>query len=131
MRRPFTLWLTQIPRGKSSIKLIRNSGRVASFCNDVVGDICSVISGSATALIVFRLSERLSFIDTALLWYYTQRDGGISNSWRQGYRKNNCDKQQQLHSIQGKRDIELFTRKKHFGQEAEVELGSTGLRKQP
>jgi anti-anti-sigma regulatory factor len=55
------------PGAKRSIKLIRNAGKVSSFCNDVVGDICSVISGSASALIVFRVSEKLAFIDTAVL----------------------------------------------------------------
>jgi hypothetical protein len=65
---PFHAMASRKYRGaKRSVKLIRNSGKVASFCNDVVGDICSVISGSATALIVFRLSGRLSFIDSALL----------------------------------------------------------------
>ena len=31
--------------------LLRNAERVSSICNDVVGDICGVISGSASAAI--------------------------------------------------------------------------------
>ena len=34
---------------------IRNAGRVSSFCNDVIGDICGVISGSAAAVISARV----------------------------------------------------------------------------
>lgn len=40
---------------KQSIKLIRNADKVSNFCNDVVGDICGVISGAASALIVLKL----------------------------------------------------------------------------
>lgn len=39
---------------KQAIRLIRNADKVSNFCNDVVGDICSVISGTAVALIVYR-----------------------------------------------------------------------------
>ena len=31
--------------------LLRNAERVSSICNDVVGDICGVVSGSASATI--------------------------------------------------------------------------------
>lgn len=41
---------------KESIRLIRNAPRVSSVCNDVIGDICSVVSGTAGAAIVFRLA---------------------------------------------------------------------------
>lgn len=40
-----------LPEAKEAIRLIRNANRVSSFCNDVVGDICGVISGSASAII--------------------------------------------------------------------------------
>lgn len=45
---------------RHSILLIRNASRVSSICNDVVGDICSVVSGTAGAAIVFRIYGRLS-----------------------------------------------------------------------
>lgn len=35
----------------------KNADKVASFCNDVIGDICGVISGSAGAIIALSLSE--------------------------------------------------------------------------
>ena len=38
-----------------SIKLLRNAERVSSICNDVVGDICGVVSGSASATIAAQI----------------------------------------------------------------------------
>jgi hypothetical protein len=40
---------------KQAIKLIRNADKVASICNDVVGDICGVVSGTAGAAIIYRI----------------------------------------------------------------------------
>ena len=41
----------KVPGAHESIKLLRNAERVSSICNDVVGDICGVVSGSASATI--------------------------------------------------------------------------------
>lgn len=40
---------------KQAIRLIRNADKVSNFCNDVVGDICGVITGTATAFIVYKI----------------------------------------------------------------------------
>jgi hypothetical protein len=40
---------------KQSIKLLRNADKVSNVCNDVVGDICGIISGAAGAYIVIRI----------------------------------------------------------------------------
>lgn len=45
----------RVPGAKRSIALIRNADKVSSFCNDVIGDICGIISGSITAVIIVRL----------------------------------------------------------------------------
>lgn len=42
----------KIPGAKMSIKLIRNADKVSSFCNDVIGDICGIISGTVGATII-------------------------------------------------------------------------------
>ena len=41
----------KVPGAQEAIRLLRNAERVGSICNDVVGDICGVISGSASAAI--------------------------------------------------------------------------------
>ncbi len=50
---PFHSLSSQKIRGaKEAVRLIRNADRVGSFCNDVIGDIVGIISGSATTVIV-------------------------------------------------------------------------------
>ncbi len=42
------------PGAAEALILLRNAEKVSSFCNDVVGDICGVVSGSASAVIAVR-----------------------------------------------------------------------------
>ena len=44
----------KVPGAAEALKLLRNAEKVSSFCNDVVGDICGVVSGSASAIIAVR-----------------------------------------------------------------------------
>lgn len=41
----------KVPGAAEALSLLRNAEKVSSFCNDVVGDICGVVSGSASAII--------------------------------------------------------------------------------
>ncbi|HHV28612.1 Mg2+ and Co2+ transporter CorB [Acetivibrio mesophilus] len=52
---------------KQAIRLIRNANKVSSVCNDVVGDICGVISGTASAFIVFKVARSASGIAVTLV----------------------------------------------------------------
>ena len=51
----------KVPGAQEAIRLLRNAERVSSICNDVVGDICGVVSGSASATIAALL---LTHVDT-------------------------------------------------------------------
>lgn len=42
----------KVKGGKMGVKLLKNASSVSSFCCDVVGDICGIISGSAGVTIV-------------------------------------------------------------------------------
>ncbi len=44
---------------KIAVKLKKNADKVSSFCNDVIGDICGVISGSVGVIIAVSLSSLL------------------------------------------------------------------------
>lgn len=44
-----------------AIALLRNAERVSSICNDVVGDICGVVSGSASATIAVQILSHFEF----------------------------------------------------------------------
>jgi len=52
---------------KQSVKLIRNADRVANFSNDIVGDICGVISGTVSALMVAKIADAAGIKNTSLL----------------------------------------------------------------
>lgn len=47
----------KIKGAKTAIELINNNSKVSSFCNDVVGDICGIISGAAGLTIATSLSN--------------------------------------------------------------------------
>ncbi|MGN1307454.1 MAG: hypothetical protein ACI4V3_07275 [Faecousia sp.] len=44
----------KVPGAAEALMLLRNAEKVSSFCNDVVGDICGVVSGSASAVIAVK-----------------------------------------------------------------------------
>lgn len=45
----------RIKGAKMALKLKRNAAKVSSFCNDVVGDICGIVSGSTGAVIAIKI----------------------------------------------------------------------------
>lgn len=51
----------KVPGAQDAIKLLRNAERVSSICNDVVGDICGVVSGSASATIAAQVLQSVAF----------------------------------------------------------------------
>ena len=51
----------KVPGGQEAIRLLRNAERVSSICNDVVGDICGVVSGSASATIAAQVLTKFEF----------------------------------------------------------------------
>ena len=56
--RPFHSMASHRERGaREALRLIRNAEKVSSFCNDVVGDICGIVSGTTAAVIVARLQS--------------------------------------------------------------------------
>jgi CBS domain containing-hemolysin-like protein len=57
---PFHSMAAHRERGATeSLRMIKNADKVSSFCNDVVGDITGIISGTTAALIAARLMENL------------------------------------------------------------------------
>ena len=54
----------KVKGSKESIKLIKNKSNIANFCNDVIGDICGIISGSMGAIIAINISNLLKIDNT-------------------------------------------------------------------
>lgn len=61
----------KINGAKASIKLIKNSTKVANICADVIGDVCGVLSGAISAMISAKIMEKtganLQFIISAIV----------------------------------------------------------------
>ncbi|PWA13208.1 hypothetical protein DCC39_01800 [Pueribacillus theae] len=54
--KPFHAMASEKVHGaKQAILICRNADRVASFCNDVIGDISGIVSGTASAVVVMQL----------------------------------------------------------------------------
>lgn len=51
----------KVKGAKMAIKLKKNADKVSSFCNDVIGDICGIISGSTGAVISLKIIEKTNF----------------------------------------------------------------------
>lgn len=44
---------------KEAVIIIKNADKFSSFCNDVIGDISGIISGSATAVVILQIANIL------------------------------------------------------------------------
>ena len=49
-----------------AVKLVKNASKVANICNDVVGDIAGIISGTCAAAIILKFA-----IDNPHMWVYS------------------------------------------------------------
>ena len=59
--RPFHSMAAHKERGgREAVRLLSKANEVSSFCNDVVGDICGIVSGSTAAVIVTQLQHGLN-----------------------------------------------------------------------
>ncbi|MEG1256351.1 CNNM domain-containing protein [Clostridium sp.] len=47
----------KVKAAKVAVKMIRNASKVSNFCNDVVGDVCGIISGSVGVVIVAKVLQ--------------------------------------------------------------------------
>lgn len=56
---------------KVAIKLKQNAEKVSSFSNDVIGDICGIISGSTGAVIAIKISELNNSLNPLLITVIT------------------------------------------------------------
>jgi CBS domain containing-hemolysin-like protein len=50
----------KVKGSKNSVKLLKNSDKLASICNDVIGDVAGVVSGSAGVLVGTSLAVKYS-----------------------------------------------------------------------
>ena len=51
----------KVKGAKLSVRLKRNADKVSTICNDVIGDICGIVSGSGGAVIAISLAAKYDF----------------------------------------------------------------------
>jgi len=55
---PFNSMATRRQRGAAeALRLVKNANRVTCYCNDVIGDVTGIVSGTTAALIAARLMD--------------------------------------------------------------------------
>ena len=55
----------KVPGSKEAVVIIRHADKFASFCNDVIGDISGIVSGTATAIVVLQIAQMTGDADSS------------------------------------------------------------------
>lgn len=63
---------------KEALMLLRNASHVSSVCNDVVGDICGIVSGTTAAVIVVQLQQLLHSGNVLISVLFTALISGLT-----------------------------------------------------
>jgi len=58
----------KIDGAKQAIKIVRNADKFSNFCNDVIGDISGIVSGTASAVVVLQLVYTFGGTEQSLLF---------------------------------------------------------------
>ncbi|SES82650.1 hypothetical protein SAMN05216389_102349 [Oceanobacillus limi] len=53
----------KVPGAKQAVIITRNADRFASFCNDVIGDISGIVSGTASAIVILNIANLMGQSD--------------------------------------------------------------------
>ena len=57
----------RVPGSKAALNLVKNADKVSNICADVVGDICGIISGACSAVVVAKILMSAPTVDEVLL----------------------------------------------------------------
>lgn len=69
---PFNSMASKKIKGSThSVKLIKNSDKLASICCDVIGDVCGVVSGSAGMMVAATLMDKVKINPSLLVLLIT------------------------------------------------------------
>lgn len=78
----------KVKGAKIAVKFKKSADKVSSFCNDVIGDVCGIISGSAGVIIASSIASKLalnsfwvSLVITALIAALTIGGKAIGKSY--------------------------------------------------
>lgn len=101
----------KIKGAKETIYLIKNQNKIASICNDVIGDICGIISGSLGAMISLNLNSILNINITIITLLVSSIISSLTVGGKAAGKKTAIKKSDNIIFIVGK-VIYKFKRKK-------------------
>ena len=61
----------KVKGSKHSVMLLKNSDKLASICNDVIGDVCGVVSGSAGMLVASNIASSFNINSSITVLFVT------------------------------------------------------------
>ncbi|QSX08935.1 hypothetical protein J0B03_02315 [Alkalibacter rhizosphaerae] len=65
---PFNSMAANRVRGaREAVGIVKNASQVSNFCNDVIGDICGIVSGATAISIVYQIGSSYNLRDTTIL----------------------------------------------------------------
>ncbi|MFZ7131091.1 MAG: hypothetical protein ACOWWR_01895 [Eubacteriales bacterium] len=65
---PFNAMASNKVKGsKEAVQIVKNASQVSSFCNDVVGDICGIISGATSISIAYEILTYTNLMESAMV----------------------------------------------------------------
>lgn len=56
----------KIKGAKEAITLIKNNDKVSSVCNDIIGDICGIVSGGLGAVVALNIAQKFNLSTTMM-----------------------------------------------------------------
>ena len=56
----------KVKGAKTCVSLVKNAARVSNLCNDVIGDICGIVSGATSVVIVAQIAIYAGLKDTVV-----------------------------------------------------------------
>lgn len=57
----------KVKGAKEAVAIVKNASQVSNFCNDVIGDICGIISGATAIGIIYQIGSFYDLKDTTVL----------------------------------------------------------------
>lgn len=85
----------KIRGAKEAIGLLKNATKVSSICNDVIGDICGIVSGTLGAVLTLTIVEKFSLPNTITTMIITALIGAATVGGKAIFKTvatNNADK---------------------------------------
>ncbi|MBF7097114.1 hypothetical protein [Alkalibacter mobilis] len=57
----------RVKGSREAVQIVKNASQVSNFCNDVIGDICGIVSGATAISIVYQIGTRFTLTETTIL----------------------------------------------------------------